>query len=276
MLEPYRVWNRLPHSLQESIRQTPLFDAVHTLNERLWNSRWFVTLLYDFAMVNIECGDFHMELYVPTNGPELWREYEEHSCHEPLTTKTMVDHVDEGDVVWDIGSRLGYFSGVAAELNATPENVHMFELRVSNCRVIETMNEKCFDGRIRINNTRIGGPDAETSGDEYYVEHGAPDFIKMDIEGGEVSAIRGMAQLLEEHAPTMVVEGHPELLEKQGSSDDELLALLRRYYDDIRISFEFRAPDGEWLPVDEAWQDRFERTTLAEGEYDLYQLFCVR
>jgi FkbM family methyltransferase len=54
------------------------------------------------------------------------------------------------------------------------------------------------------------------------------DVVKLDVEGSEVAALRGMQRLLEgERAPqTLFVECHPELLERAGSSKDELLAVL--------------------------------------------------
>ncbi|MBT3359055.1 MAG: hypothetical protein HN403_05455 [Rhodospirillales bacterium] len=51
--------------------------------------------------------------------------------------------------------------------------------------------------------------------DQLSSDHFPPDFIKIDIEGGEVSALKGGIRLFEEHRPHMVIEVHGEELEKE-------------------------------------------------------------
>ena len=57
----------------------------------------------------------------------------------------------------------------------------------------------------------------------------AVDVIKLDIEGGEPAALRGMRETIRRAAPNLVVfaECNPELLERAGSSPADLLATLR-------------------------------------------------
>lgn len=49
--------------------------------------------------------------------------------------------------------------------------------------------------------------------DQLSDDHFPPDFIKMDIEGGEVDALKGASRLIAEHRPHMVIEVHGEDLE---------------------------------------------------------------
>jgi len=57
------------------------------------------------------------------------------------------------------------------------------------------------------------------------------DFIKMDIEGGEFRALRGMTEVIG-NSPSlkMMVEVLPDVLEKSGSSVDEYVSLLQKYF----------------------------------------------
>lgn len=52
------------------------------------------------------------------------------------------------------------------------------------------------------------------------------DVLKLDVEGGEVLALRGAARSLRAHRPKLILEVVPILLERAGSSVDELLELL--------------------------------------------------
>jgi len=56
-----------------------------------------------------------------------------------------------------------------------------------------------------------------------------PDVVKMDIEGAEALALRGMRELLKSpQAPRVIfLELHPQFLPAFGSSSDEVLTLLR-------------------------------------------------
>ena len=53
-----------------------------------------------------------------------------------------------------------------------------------------------------------------------------PDLVKMDIEGYELNALRGMERLLREHRPDLLIEVHPDMLADLGQSDQELDAYL--------------------------------------------------
>jgi len=55
------------------------------------------------------------------------------------------------------------------------------------------------------------------------------DFIKMDIQGAEPGAIRGMSSLLQSHHPRMVVEFWPFGLTRFGVSGMEFLELLMSF-----------------------------------------------
>ena len=52
---------------------------------------------------------------------------------------------------------------------------------------------------------------------EYY-----PDLLKIDIDGAEMSALRGMSRILQETEPDLLLEVHPTILPRAGSSAAEV------------------------------------------------------
>ncbi len=71
-----------------------------------------------------------------------------------------------------------------------------------------------------------------------------PDVIKIDVEGYELSTLRGADRLLGEVRPDLFLEAHPASLERLGTSMAELFDLLRR--------FDYRVFDVRDRPVSSA------------------------
>ena len=57
----------------------------------------------------------------------------------------------------------------------------------------------------------------------------APAFIKMDIEGFEVAALKGAVKTIKEHKPIMLIEVNRGALVRAGTSVDELYDLVSKY-----------------------------------------------
>lgn len=66
-------------------------------------------------------------------------------------------------------------------------------------------------------------------------------FVKLDCEGSEPLALKGMAQLLTVSAPVLWVEINRGSLEAAGSSPEEMIGLL------ARLGFEVFLPKRRWL-----------------------------
>ena len=63
--------------------------------------------------------------------------------------------------------------------------------------------------------------------DEFVVrEQFVPDAIKIDVEGFEVNVLEGAKSVLLQNAPLVFLEVHPEFIQRQGRSVDELLQLM--------------------------------------------------
>ncbi len=67
--------------------------------------------------------------------------------------------------------------------------------------------------------------------DEFKFE--AVDFIKIDVEGGELDVVRGAEETIRKHRPVMVVEQKPDHGARFGNSDTAAVELLQSWGADI-------------------------------------------
>ncbi|HEY8103728.1 MAG TPA: FkbM family methyltransferase [Gaiellaceae bacterium] len=81
---------------------------------------------------------------------------------------------------------------------------------------------------------------------------GPIDVVKLDIEGGESAALRGMAGLLSGSRPPAAIfaECYPQLLEAAGSSSEELISVLEGH--GYRVEWIDEAA-GRAIPLSEPW-----------------------
>lgn len=81
---------------------------------------------------------------------------------------------------------------------------------------------------------------------------GQVDVVKLDVEGAEVAAVRGMERLLAGARPPAVLflECFPHLLQAAGSSSDELVALIEGH--GYRVEWIDEAHDRT-VPISESW-----------------------
>jgi hypothetical protein len=91
----------------------------------------------------------------------------------------------------------------------------------------------------------VGDEPGQLSLDEwaYSTEGFIPDFLKVDIEGGEVAALRSARRLLTEHHPALIVEVHSASLEQQSGR-----LLVEHGYQPLIVSQRALLPDFRPLP----------------------------
>lgn len=143
-----------------------------------------------------------------------------------------------GMTVFDLGANIGYFSVIAAALVGSKGRVHSFEpmphnferLRrnlqpfpwatLHNCAVGNVAKEVAFyfsdkeSGWAGVHD--LPSRNSRTTAqmirlDDWLASHPVEriDFIKLDIEGSELNALRGATQLLRRFHPTVVTEAGP-------------------------------------------------------------------
>jgi hypothetical protein len=150
---------------------------------------------------------------------------------------------------FDIGGQVGYDALVLAKL--TGAAVVSVECEAELVQEIERNAAANPDLDV----TAVQGFVADTPGDgrvtidaladEYFV----PDLLKIDIEGGEVSALHGAAQILAERRPAILLEVHAQDLEWQcldvlraAGYGPPIVVDRRRWLPDLRP-----LPHNRWL-----------------------------
>jgi FkbM family methyltransferase len=164
--------------------------------------------------------------------------------YEPDLQQAITEFVKPGMVAYDIGANIGYItlllaqavseSGQVVSFEPLPDNVERLlanlalnnlEARVQveavavvdrSCRVEFLVGPSGGMGKARGSTGRQNIQYSKTleipglSLDEfvYQLGHPEPQIIKMDIEGGEVLALPGMARLLNEAKPLILLELH--------------------------------------------------------------------
>lgn len=165
--------------------------------------------------------------------------------YETDLQETLPQFLRPGMVIFDVGANIGYLSMIFARSTGAQGRVYAFEALPANIRRLQSHVEmNGFTDRVRVMHRAVVdrpgpvaflvhpshgmGKAAGSAGrDEDYpdqievegtsidsliftegIDH--PDLIKMDIEGGEVLALRGMPRTLAELRPVVFLELHGE------------------------------------------------------------------
>jgi FkbM family methyltransferase len=159
---------------------------------------------------------------------------------EPLVQAFLADMLRPGLVFYDIGANVGFFSVLGARQVAPSGGAYAFEPFLENVRVLRrnvelngfenvevrpiavgerpghaylSPGKEQTQGRISDDDGTDGSKriavEVTTVDEEVHAGRIAPpDVIKIDIEGAEVAAIRGMLATLREHRPVLICELH--------------------------------------------------------------------
>ena len=170
--------------------------------------------------------------------------------------------LDDGEIFWDIGANIGYFSLLAAATLQHSGRVIAFEPgQVAYARLVDNIGLNPFRNITTFNlavTDREGeaalylaaatadgcaslyGAGGEVTAreicrtvslDGFVPSHGlpGPDFIKIDVEGAELFVLRGARQMLAASRPLVLVELKAETLAAAGTDKREIQDLLAGY-----------------------------------------------
>lgn len=160
--------------------------------------------------------------------------------NEPGLVNGLQQLIKKNDIIYDIGAHIGYITILCADLVTDSGQIHCFELMpataeklqktiglngLKNCS-IHTIGLSNQQGKstIELGDTYMGSLDSLASKksdkqiqtccittlDSYVQEQAMvqPTLIKMDIEGGEVQALEGAKELLNNSIPLLTIEFH--------------------------------------------------------------------
>lgn len=189
-----------------------IFNAIHS-------TLWAKTLKPDFVEIN------GMRFYLSQEDAALSDTLAVDRKWEPQTTAQFQTRLKPAMTVIDAGANIGYFTVLAAKLVGPHGRVFAFEPEVKNIALLEK-NIRANDcknvticpyaiaaslhyaplylatnstGHSLLNNQRESfksTPIVTVGLDDFFGDNFYPDLIKMDIEGGEWDALKGMEKLL--------------------------------------------------------------------------------
>lgn len=200
---------------------------------------------------------------------------------ERTFVELLVNDIPPGGVVLEGGAHLGYVTIHAARAVGSTGRVISFEPNVSIHGVLHrNLAANAVADRVTVRPLALGDRNGKASFhvsgdtsslldpggtattveiDVVRADDAVPepvDVVKLDVEGAELEALRGMQRLLEgERAPrTLFVECHPELLYRAGSSKEELLEWLASA--GYRVEWIDEA-NGRTAPLTEPWTEDY-------------------
>jgi FkbM family methyltransferase len=158
--------------------------------------------------------------------------------YEKEKSKHFAGNVERGDVVYDVGAHVGYYTMLAATragpsghvwaFEPVPQNFaflqqHLTLNQVTNATCLQTaVADRSGKRQFRMGGTRSTGrlsskgdlAVSTTSLDELRERELAPlpQLIKIDVEGAELDVLQGASHLLKHSHPKLYVATHGELL----------------------------------------------------------------
>ena len=184
--------------------------------------------------------------------PEAFRVMNEAQVADPEQRReflSFVSYCSPGTFLFDIGAHFGIFSlatahfgGRAVAVDPSPAAVRMIELQAQlngfhnavqamqaavsdSCGVRHMLSSGVFShGYFRFANrpTRELTEVVTTTVDEMVKQFGVPTHIKVDVEGHELSVVRGAKATLRASCPTLFLELHNDMVRAEGR-DPELV-----------------------------------------------------
>jgi len=169
--------------------------------------------------------------------------------YEKNETNFVKDSVNKGDIVIDIGANIGYYTLMFAKLVGDTGKIYAFEPDPKNFSILEKniqvngynniiLEKKAVSNKLGKSTFYVSENSAGSSMhkpnnyavneiyvdlitlDNYFeVNSITPDFIKIDIEGYELNALKGMESILQSSDKTKIMIEYNPLTKKEFNSD---------------------------------------------------------
>lgn len=196
--------------------------------------RWATTKFGEGRVHRIRLGPMKGFRWRRYTGVSFWYHL---GLYEPHVSNLIEAHLRPGDVFWDVGANAGYHTLKAARVVGPEGKVIAFEPIPEAVTIIEDQLALNAIRNVQIEQAAVGdkvgsvvlrrmpnilmstldgvieqGEPIDVRGttlDEMVAKHGAPDVIKMDIEGAEVLALPGGEALFSSaRRPRMLLSTH--------------------------------------------------------------------
>ncbi len=177
--------------------------------------------------------------------------YDGGKLHEEPVTLALLDALQPARGFVDVGTALGWYTCLAGkfmpggfvcgfEMSTNGYRLTRQNLELNNIHHAEVHQAVVLDrsGDTRlVKNAELLPPGAQAvegcvtvptlALDDFFKDRIVPiDVVKIDVEGAEMSVLRGMEAIINQHAPALFVEVHPEQLPDFSASVQDVLAFL--------------------------------------------------
>lgn len=211
-------------------------------------------ILFSGILVKIKSGPLKGKKWIVSSGSGFIR-----GDHEQYKTDAFMKYFIPGSILFDIGAHIGYYSAIGAVINKNEGHVYAFEPRPMNARFFREhmkknglLNVTLFEVAVGEKDTVVRFDTAHGSatgrvsslGDievkqvsiDRMVSEGElppPDFIKIDVEGGEKDVLKGLTGVISNFKPRLIVATH----------DTECYNFTTAFLHDNGYSFEVLNPN---------------------------------
>jgi FkbM family methyltransferase len=202
---------------------------------------------------SIKLGDILYRHFYPLYRPLYFAYKQREDAFEIQVIRALIE---PGQTVIDIGANIGFYTNIFSDIVGSNGKVHAFEPDVTNYSHIKkisgknnnvVLRQKAVSDKtepLKIFTSKLLNVDHRTypveqyessydieavSIDDYVAGSFKVDFIKMDIQGHELKALRGMKKTLGVFQPILLTEFWPSGLKQAGDSADEYLSLVQSY-----------------------------------------------
>ncbi|WP_296810905.1 FkbM family methyltransferase [Thiocapsa sp.] len=161
--------------------------------------------------------------------------------YDAKSVRRMLEALSEGDVVYDIGAHIGYYTLAAAGHVGSEGMVYAFEPLPLNQRFLTGHLQANAVSNVRLVGACVGAAPGtarfdrgQGSGRGRLSDHGPlevtvvtlddvlqagdirpPTLLKIDVEGAEYDVLQGAGALLQRHRPSILLSVHSEHLRRQ-------------------------------------------------------------
>lgn len=250
------VLNALPHKMKEWLRRERIKRAIRK-----------------GAFLAIDQGHFTPSVTRPMCIPrdsQSWKErLSKPYGHEPELVRWYERNLLMNDVLYDVGVEVGYYAALSSGLQPGI-SFHGFEGSWWKAEFF-MLNKARLDKSNRWHTTQkmVGDHDDDTfvSINNYIRTHAVPTIFQMDVDGDEISVMRGAGALLGNGITTFIIETHPVDLVKRGKTVQEFLNFFDPGKYDLRYLPDLRAGVSAWTErLDEAQlEDEFYTLAIPKG-----------
>ncbi|MEE2790109.1 MAG: FkbM family methyltransferase [Acidobacteriota bacterium] len=212
---------------------------------------------------SVDLGGYHV--IVDRRDPDFGAVIANSQIYEEPIRQVLRDRLVTDDVCLDIGANIGVMTLLAASLvgprgrviavEPNPDNVQLLykgllRNRFTNVEVLPlaAADRRSVFAMSGLSNTELIHPDTASPSsrltqsvilDEILGQLPRLDFVKLDIEGQEPAALRGLHRLVATHRPTLLAEFNPRCLGHHKEDESAFLNWILQRYPRVRVISHF-------------------------------------